>query len=78
MRSSGQAYIGHGAIADYLDGEHYLQITCTSEQRPPAPAMEPIQIARRATIPYAVPRSSTGAVESPSAAKRGARGLARG
>jgi hypothetical protein len=40
----GQAYIAEGAIAGYLDGTHYLKITCTSGQ-PPAPA--PIVTARR-------------------------------
>ena len=29
----GQAYIAHGAIADYLDGAHYLKISCTSGRR---------------------------------------------
>jgi hypothetical protein len=36
--------IADGAIAGYLDGAHYLKITCTSGQ-PPAPA--PIVTARR-------------------------------
>jgi hypothetical protein len=39
----GQAYIAHGAIAGYLDGAHYLKITCTSGQRLRAPAIQPIR-----------------------------------
>jgi hypothetical protein len=41
----GQAYIAYGAIADYLDGEHYLKISCTAGERLPAPTIEPIQTA---------------------------------
>jgi hypothetical protein len=51
----GQAYIAYGAIADYLDGEHYLKIVCTAGERAPAPPIEPIQTARQSPIPYAMP-----------------------
>jgi hypothetical protein len=43
----GQAYIAHGAIAGYLDGAHYLKITCTAGQRLPGTPLEPIQSAGR-------------------------------
>jgi hypothetical protein len=43
----GQAYIAGGAIADYLDGAHYLKITCTSGERPRTPTTEPIVSAHR-------------------------------
>ena len=42
----GQAYIAHGAIADYLDGAHYLKVTCTAAEPWRAPVPEPIQTAR--------------------------------
>jgi hypothetical protein len=29
----GQAYLADTALADYLDGEHYLKILCTSGDR---------------------------------------------
>jgi len=29
----GQAYLAEGALAGYLDGEHYLKIACTPESR---------------------------------------------
>jgi hypothetical protein len=52
----GQAYIAHSAIAAYLDGAHYLKISCTAGERLRAPMMEPIQTARRSpNIPYAMP-----------------------
>jgi hypothetical protein len=44
----GQAYIAPGAIAAYLDGKHYLKITCTPEQQFAAPPVQPV---RRATRP---------------------------
>ncbi|HSA81298.1 MAG TPA: hypothetical protein VLE23_10780 [Geminicoccaceae bacterium] len=31
----GQAYIADGALAGYLDGAHYLKISCTSRQTHP-------------------------------------------
>jgi hypothetical protein len=43
----GQAYIAPGAIAGYLDGEHYLKITCTSGERSRAPTTRPIEEAQR-------------------------------
>ena len=43
----GQAYIADGAIAGYLDGAHYLKITCTSGQRLRAPMTRPILTAKR-------------------------------
>ena len=42
----GQAYIAHGAIAGYLDGGHYLKITCISGQRLHAPTIESIRSAK--------------------------------
>jgi hypothetical protein len=52
----GQAYIADGAIAGYLDGAHYLKITCTAGERLRAPTIELIQTSRRSpTIPYAMP-----------------------
>ena len=33
----GQAYIADGAIAGYLDGAHYLKISCSSGERVRAP-----------------------------------------
>ena len=30
---TGRAYIARGAIAEYLDGAHYLKITCMSGER---------------------------------------------
>lgn len=38
----GQAYLADTTLADYLDGEHYLKILCTSDDQldarlPPAP-----------------------------------------
>jgi hypothetical protein len=29
----GQAYLAEGALAGYLDGDHYLKITCTPDDR---------------------------------------------
>ena len=43
----GQAYIAHTAIAGYLDGEHYLKITCTSGRPLPAPPQPPVESASR-------------------------------
>lgn len=44
----GQAYIADGAIAGYLDGRHYLKITCTSGERlhaaPDAPMRSTAQV----------------------------------
>jgi hypothetical protein len=37
----GQAYIAHGAIAEYLDGAHYLKITCSSDPRRQAAVKAP-------------------------------------
>ena len=51
----GQAYIAYGAIANYLDGNHYLKISCTAGDRLPGPRLEPIQALQPAPIPYAVP-----------------------
>jgi hypothetical protein len=47
----GQAYIADGAIAGYLDGAHYLKITCTAGERLRAPAAESILKARLAPGP---------------------------
>jgi hypothetical protein len=41
----GQAYIAHGAIAGYLDGAHYLKITCTSRARLHPPTVQPLRSA---------------------------------
>jgi hypothetical protein len=43
----GQAYIADGAVAGYLDGEHYLKIICTSGQRLRPPPIPLIQSAKR-------------------------------
>jgi hypothetical protein len=51
----GQAYIADGAIANYLDGEHYLKIACTWGERLPAATLEPVETARQSPIPYAMP-----------------------
>jgi hypothetical protein len=52
----GQAYIAHGAIAGYLDGAHYLKITCTSGEPLRASTIEPVQTARQSpNVPYAMP-----------------------
>jgi hypothetical protein len=52
----GQAYIAPGAIAGYLDGEHYLKITCTSRERLRAPTTHPVQEAElEPTTSYAFP-----------------------
>lgn len=45
----GQAYIADGAIAGYLDGAHYLKITCTSGERLRAARNPPIHSAAQAT-----------------------------
>ena len=34
----GQAYLAEGALAGYLDGDHYLKITCTPDNRTRAAA----------------------------------------
>jgi hypothetical protein len=47
----GQAYIADGAVAGYLDGAHYLKITCTSGQRPPSPTPPPIRSAEQPADP---------------------------
>jgi hypothetical protein len=52
----GQAYIAHGAIAGYLDGAHYLKITCSSGDRAAAPAIRPVQSAEE-------PRSTAQAID---------------
>jgi hypothetical protein len=41
----GQAYIAGGAIANYLDGAHYLKIACTSAGRVPAASAQSVQSA---------------------------------
>jgi hypothetical protein len=52
----GQAYIAPGAIANYLDGAHYLKTICTSGDRLQAATMESLETGRRsAQIPYAMP-----------------------
>jgi hypothetical protein len=43
----GQGYIAHGAIAGYLDGAHYLKITCTSGERRHGPTIQPTVSAPR-------------------------------
>ena len=45
----GQAYIAHGAIAEYLDGAHYLKISCTSGRRLHAAAKAPTRSTAQAT-----------------------------
>ena len=45
----GQAYIARGAIAEYLDGAHYLKITCTSGERLQAAPNPPIRSTAQAT-----------------------------
>jgi hypothetical protein len=45
----GQAYIARGAIAEYLDGAHYLKITCTSGERPHAAPNPPLRSTAQAT-----------------------------
>jgi hypothetical protein len=45
----GQAYIAQGAIAEYLDGAHYLKITCTSGERLHAAPNPPIRSTAQAT-----------------------------
>lgn len=42
----GQAYIADGAVAAYLDGAHYLKITCTSGERVRT-SKQPIRSAER-------------------------------
>ena len=51
----GQAYIAHGEIAGYLDGAHYLKITCTSGERPHAPTAQPV---RSATPPPGIAQAT--------------------
>ncbi|MEM9670865.1 MAG: hypothetical protein AAF950_18305 [Pseudomonadota bacterium] len=36
----GQAYLANTAMADYLDGEHYLKILCTAGDRLEAKAVK--------------------------------------
>lgn len=43
----GQAYIADGAIAGYLDGAHYLKVTCTAEALARAPAVDATVSAKR-------------------------------
>ena len=43
----GQAYIAPGAIAGYLDGAHYLKITCSPGEPVRTPALAPIGSAER-------------------------------
>jgi hypothetical protein len=43
----GQAYIADGAIAGYLDGAHYLKVTCTSGPLVRAPAVDATVSAKR-------------------------------
>ena len=51
-----QAYIADGAVAGYLDGAHYLKISCTWGERLRAPTREAIQAVQGSpTIPYALP-----------------------
>jgi hypothetical protein len=51
----GQTYLAYGAVANYLDGNHHLKIACTAGDRLPGPRVEPIQTARPAPIPFAMP-----------------------
>jgi hypothetical protein len=37
----------HGAITGYLDGTHYLKITCASDRPRPAPPASPVESANR-------------------------------
>lgn len=37
----GQAYLAETVLADYLDGEHYLKIICTSGDRRPVVVERP-------------------------------------
>ncbi len=37
----GQAYIAGGALAGYVDGEHYLKISCTAGRRVRAVGLPP-------------------------------------
>jgi hypothetical protein len=56
----GQAYIAYDAIADYLDGEHYLKIQLHGGRT--VASAEPIQTARRSPrAPHAIPCSATAA-----------------
>ena len=43
----GQAYIADNAIAGYLDGAHYLKISCTAGERLRAPTRQPIMSAEQ-------------------------------
>ena len=50
----GQAYIAAGALAGYLDNEHYLKISCSSGRRlratGPAPAQRDAQVSGRLEV----------------------------
>lgn len=37
----GQAYLADTAMANYLDGEHYMKILCTAGDRRPTIAQQP-------------------------------------
>ena len=39
----GQAYVAGGALAGYVDNEHYLKVSCTAGRRVRAPALQPIR-----------------------------------
>jgi hypothetical protein len=56
----GQAYIADGAIAGYLDGAHYLKVTCTSGERvrPPATDMVSAKRSRGLQVPPPAPAGS--------------------
>ena len=38
----GQAYVAGGALAGYLDHEHYLKVSCTGGRRVRVPGLQPI------------------------------------
>ncbi len=41
----GQAYVAGGALAGYVDKEHYLKVSCTAGRRVRAPGLQPIRSA---------------------------------
>jgi hypothetical protein len=38
----GQAYIAGGALAGYVDDQHYLKVACTAGRRVRAPGLAPV------------------------------------
>jgi hypothetical protein len=46
----GQAYVAGGALASYVDDQHYLKVSCTAGRRVRAAGLQPVRSTARAQL----------------------------